>query len=133
MGGPAFYDSPQAGPLVYIQFDSGTLRVFSVGAGATPALTQVAAGTTQAGYGGSFPIVSSNGAAPGTGVVWLIRRSSPVSVEAYKADLLGAPIFSANTGTWPNPNQNSFLTPMEANGRVYVPGYKTVKVFGLTQ
>ena len=65
--------------------------------------------------------------------MWLIRRSSPVSVEAYNADNLGAPIFSANTGAWPNPNQNSFLTPMEADGRVYVLGYKTVNVFGLTQ
>ena len=132
-GGPAFYNSPVSGPLVYVQVDSNVLHAFSVAAGAAPALTPFAAGTTNAGYGGSLPIVSSNGAAAGTGVVWLIRRSSPVSVEAYNADTLGAPIFSANTGAWPNQNQNSFLTPMEADGRVYVPGYKTVHVFGLTQ
>jgi hypothetical protein len=77
--------------------------------------------------------VSSNGTAAGTGVVWLVRRSSPISVEAYDATALGAPIFAANTGNWSNPGQgNPFLTPMEANGRVYVPGYLTVSVFGLT-
>jgi hypothetical protein len=132
-GGPAFYNSPLSGPLVYVQVNGRVLQAFSVAAGATPALTPIASGTSDAGYGGSLPIVSSNGAAPGTGVVWLIRRSSPVSVEAYNADTLGAPIFAANTGAWPNPEQNPFLTPMQANGRVYVPGYKTVTVFGLAQ
>ena len=132
-GGPAFYNSPVSGPLVYVQVNGGVLNAFSLTTGAAPALTPFASGKTTAGYGGSLPIVSSNGAAPGTGVVWLIRRSSPVSVEAYNADRLGAPLFSANTGEWPNPDQNSFLTPMQANGRVYVPGAKTVTVFGLSQ
>jgi hypothetical protein len=110
------------------------LRAFSVATGATPALTQAAAGTTGAGYGGSLPIVSSNGATAGTGVVWLIRRSAPISVEAYNADTLGAPIFASNVGNWSNPGQgNPFLTPMEADGRLYVPAYKSVSVFGLTQ
>ena len=86
---------------------------------------------TNAGYGGSLPIVSSNGATAGTGVVWLVRRSSPPSVEAYNADSLGAPIFSADIGKWSNLSGNSFLTPMVANGRVYVPGYRAVSVFGL--
>jgi hypothetical protein len=64
--------------------------------------------------------------------VWLVRRSLPIVLEAYDASALGAPIFSANAGTWSNPGQgNAFMTPMEANGRVYVPAYKTVTVFGL--
>lgn len=132
-GGPAFYNSPASGPLVYVQVNGDVLRAFSLATGTQPALTQFATGTTGAGYGGSLPIVSSNGAVSGTGVVWLIRRSYPVSLEAYSADTLGAPIFSAKTGYWPNPEDNPFLTPMEANGRVYVPGYQTVSVFGLSQ
>jgi len=131
-GGPAFYDGP-GGALVYVQINGGVLRGFTVAAGATPSLTQVAAGTSAAGYGGSLPIVSSNGAASGTGVVWLVRRGSSVQLEAYNAVSLGAPIFAAGAGTWSNPGQqNSFLTAMAANGRVYVPAYKTVNVFGLT-
>jgi hypothetical protein len=131
-GGPAYYDGP-AGPTVLTQTDSDVLRSWAVATGATPSLTNKVSGTSAAGYGGSLPIVSSNGTRPNTGVVWLInRRSEPFSIEAYDAVKLGDPIFSATIGTWSNPNGNPFLTPMEANGRVYAPGYKVVQVFGLT-
>jgi hypothetical protein len=132
-GGPAYYAGP-AGPTVFVQVDSDVLRAFAVATGTAPSLTLSGQGTSSAGYGGSLPIVSSNGTNPNTGVVWLVRRSAPISVEAYDASALGAPIFAANTGTWSNPGQgNSFLTPMVANGRVYVPGYLSVSVFGLAQ
>jgi hypothetical protein len=131
-GGPAYYGSPTGG-LVYAQINSDVLRAFSVSTGAAPALTQVAAGTVAAGYGGSLPIVSSNGAASGTAVVWLIHRGSTVRLEAYDAVKLGAPLFAANAGSWSGSGGNSFVTPLQANGRVYVPAYKTVTVFGLTQ
>lgn len=132
-GGPAYYGSP-AGGLVYAQISGDVVRAFSVSTGSTPALTQVAAGTTGAGYGGSMPIVSSNGATAGTGVVWLVRRGSTEQLEAYDAVKLGSPLFSANAGVWSNPSYgNSFVTALEANGRVYVPAYKTVTVFGLTK
>jgi hypothetical protein len=133
-GGPAFYNSPASGPLVYYQINGDVLRSYAVATGAKPALTQFATGTSGAGYGGSLPIVSSNGAGSGTGVVWLIRRSAPISMEAYNADALGKPLYTATVGNWSNPGQsNPFLTPMQANGRLYVPAYKTVSVFGLTQ
>ena len=131
-GGPAYYNGAK-GPTVFLQTDSDVLRAFGVTTTGTPALKQTVTGTTQAGYGGSLPIVSSNAGAAGTGIVWLVRRSSPMQLEAYNADTLGAPLFAANAGTWSNTsNQNSFVTPLEANGRVYAPAYKTVKVFGLT-
>jgi hypothetical protein len=131
-GGPAFFDGA-SGPTVFAQINGDVLRAFSVDVGATPKLTDVAHGTSPAGYGGSFPIVSSNGALAHTGVVWLIRRSNPVELEAYDAQALGAPIFAANIGAWSNQGQqNPFLTPIEANGRVYAPNYLSVSVFGLT-
>ncbi len=80
-GGPAYYGSPTGG-LVYAQINSDVLRAFSVSTGATPSLTQVATGTVAAGYGGSLPIVSSNGSTSGTAVVWLIHRGSTVRLEA---------------------------------------------------
>ncbi|HEX4080552.1 MAG TPA: hypothetical protein VHX61_16950 [Rhizomicrobium sp.] len=129
-GGPAYYNGPGGG-MVYAQINDGVLRGFSVNTGSKPSLTQVAEGTSNAGYGGSLPIVSSNGSTSGTGVVWLVRRGTTVQLEAYDALALGAPLFSANAGSWSNSNANSFLSAMEANGRVYVPAYKTVTVFGL--
>ncbi len=133
-GGPAYYDGAK-GPTIYTQTDTDVLRAYTVSTTGTAALTATVTGTTLAGYGGSMPIVSSNGSTPATGVVWLIRRTNPIQLEAYNADMLGAPIFTAVAGgPWSNPTRNNpFLTPMVANGNVYVPGYKTVEVFGLLQ
>jgi hypothetical protein len=131
-GGPAYYDGP-AGPTVFTQADSDVVHAWSVSTGAQPALTKVASGTDSAGYGGSLPIVSSNGATADTGIVWLIDRLyEPFLIEAYDAELLGKPIFRAEVGGWSNPDGNPFLTPLEANGRVYAPAYKLVRVYGLT-
>ena len=47
-GGPAFYNSPVSGPLVYVQVDSAVLRAFAVATGAAPKLTPFASGTTSA-------------------------------------------------------------------------------------
>jgi hypothetical protein len=132
-GGPAYYDGP-SGPTVFTQTGGDVLRAWSVNSGSSPSLTNTVSGTSSAGYGGSLPITSSNGSTANTGVVWLIDRANePFSIEAYDATNLGSPIFSAQIGLWSNAgNGNPFLTAMEANGRVYGPGYKVVQVFGLT-
>jgi hypothetical protein len=131
-GGPAYYDGP-SGPTVYLQITNDFLRSYALTNGTHPSLTQSAVGTSQGAYGGSLPIISSSGAAAGTGVVWVMRRTIPMELEAYDAVKLGKPLYAAKIGTWSNTGQaNAFLTLMEANGRVYAPAYKTVKVFGLT-
>ncbi len=133
-GGPAYFNGP-AGPTVYTQINGDVLRAFSVPVNlARPAFLTQALGTSKGGYGGSLPIVSSIGAAPHNGVVWVVRRSAPIELEAYDAGRLGQPIYSANIGDWSiRDNNNSFLTAIEANGRVYVATYLAVQVFGLTQ
>jgi hypothetical protein len=128
--GAAYYSGPSGG-IVYYQGSGDMLRGYSVNAGASPSLTNMISGTSSAGFGGSFPIVSSNGATTDTGIVWLIRRGSTVQLEAYDATSLGNPLFQANAGVWSN-GSRAYLSPLAANGRVYVPAYKTVTVFGLT-
>jgi hypothetical protein len=131
--GAAYYVGPGSGAnagIVYYQADGDVLRSFRVGTGAAPRLVPLATGTTGAGYGGSFPVVSSNGSARNTGVVWLIRRGNTEQLEAYDALSLGDPLFAANAGSWNT--GGPFLSPLVANGRVYVPAYQTVTVFGLT-
>ena len=130
-GGPAYYSGP-AGGTVFFQKNDDALRGYTVNTGATPSLSPSLAGTSEAGYGGSMPIVSSNGSTAGSGIVWLVKRAKTVQLEAYNASTLGNPIFASNAGTWSNPANNAFLTPMEANGRVYVGSTKSVTVFGLT-
>lgn len=130
-GGPAYYAGPN-GPTIFVQTGHDVLKSYSVSTGAGPRLTEFRQGTTAAGWGGSIPEVTSNGATAGSGVVWLLRRTDPVELEAYDAAKLGDPLFSANIGHWSG-SANSFLTPIAANGRVYAPNYKTVSVFGLAQ
>ena len=127
---PAYYTTASGGVLFY-QGSSDVVRAYSVGTGASPALTQIAAGSDQAGFGGSFPIISSNGQASGTGVVWALEHGSTMQLKAYNAASLGTPLFQANSGNWSNGGRG-WLTPLVANGRVYAPAYLTVSVFGLT-
>jgi hypothetical protein len=127
---PAFYVGAN-GPVVFYQGNGDDLRAFSVSTGSDPQLAQIAVGSSNAGFGGSFPIVSSNGTAPDTAVVWVIRRGSTMQLEAYDAASLGKPLFASNAGNWSN-GSRGYLTPLVANGRVYVPAYGTVTVFGLT-
>ncbi len=130
-GAPTFFNG-SSGPMVFLQTYGDLLKGYSVSAGAAPALTLALQGTTPAGKGGSLSVVSSNGAAPGTGVVWVLRRTVPPALEAYDAARLGAPIWRATAGAWPSgPTGQIILTPMEANGRVYVGSSKVVDVFGL--
>jgi hypothetical protein len=132
-GTPAYYGGPTGGRgRVFYQMNGDVLRSFAVNV-TTGKLLNVVNGTSNAGWGGSMPIVSSNGRVANTGIVWLIRRGVTLQLEAYDALKLGAPLFASNAGTWRNSFGNAYVTPLEANGRVYVGGYLTVNVFGLTK
>ena len=130
--GPAYYQGPNGG-VVFYQGSGDNIRAYSVATGATPHLTQTVVGDSDGGgFGGSFPVVSTNGSTAHTGVVWLIRRGSPTEqLEAYNAETLGTPLFRQNAGNWSN-GSRAYLSPLVANGRVYVGAYQIVTVFGLT-
>ncbi|HMD03293.1 MAG TPA: hypothetical protein VKG44_10050, partial [Candidatus Baltobacteraceae bacterium] len=140
-GGPAFYSGP-TGQFVYYQAGGDVLRAYQVSYESTvpppplqPPIAQLTAsstGTSYAGYGGSTPVVSSNGQMPGTGIVWLVQRGSPLALEAYDASNVNNLLFHGAAGTWSNPEQNGFVTPLVANGKVYVPSTNAVTVFGLS-
>jgi hypothetical protein len=127
--GPAYF-AGAGGGILYYQAGGDVLHAFRVVADAKPKLREIAAGTSGAGYGGSFPVVSSSGNKNSTALVWLIRRDTTEQLEAYNAVTLGDPLFASNAGSWNT--SGPFLTPLVANGRAYVPAYKTVTVFGLT-
>jgi hypothetical protein len=130
-GGPAFYSGP-TGQFVYYQTGGDVVRAWQLQqSGGKPSLSQASSGNSGAGYGGSSPVVSSNGQNPGTGIVWLVKRNKTLTLEAYDATNLGTMLFSGSAGTWANPQNNGFVTPLVANGKVYVPATGTVTVFGL--
>jgi hypothetical protein len=130
-GGPAFYDGP-SGQFVYYQTGGSPVTAYQVTVHrGKPRLVKETSGNSDAGYGGSSPVVSSNGQMPGTGIVWLVERNTTLTLEAYDATNLGNMVFSGSAGTWSNPENNGFVTPLVANGKVYVPATGTVTVFGL--
>jgi hypothetical protein len=131
-GGPAYFNGP-TGQFVYYQAGGAPLSAYAVEQGLddVPKLELTSTGSSYAGYGGSMPLVSSFLQKPGTGIVWLIKRSSPLMLEAYDATDVSRLLFSAAAGTWSNPQGNGFLTPLVADGKVFVPASGTVTVFGL--
>jgi hypothetical protein len=129
-GGPAEYQSKD-GLVLFVQTDHDVLHSYVLKDGGVPSIASSSLqGSTKGGYGGSSPIVTSNGSLDA--IVWLLRRSDPIELEAYDATTLGSPLCSAYVGKWSNPTiGNSFLTPMIANGHVYAAAFNVVKIFGL--
>jgi len=92
-------------------------------------------------YGGTMPVVSSNGTTANTAVVWFVQRpatssdqdpGTPVTLWAYAASNLAQPLFNAQAGTWRHAdNANANVVPTVANGNVYVASNKQLQIFGL--
>lgn len=79
------------------------------------------------GYPGTTPSVSSNGTT--NGIVWAIENgSSTGTLHAYDATDLSNQLFSA---TFSTSRYDKFVTPLIANGKVYVGTPNAVVVFGL--
>ncbi|HXW51211.1 MAG TPA: hypothetical protein VEJ41_04415 [Candidatus Acidoferrales bacterium] len=127
-GGPAFFRGPNGTEYVYTQGDSEALASYAFG-GASLVLSSTAADS--GGYGGSSPVVSSNGSQVGTGIVWVCQRGTTVTLEAYDATNLAHKLFKSGAGTWSNPEKNAFVSPLVAEGRVYVGASGSVDVFGI--
>ena len=131
-GAPAFYHGA-AGPVVYYCGHDDHLKAFRLAHGAlTPAGQSPDTFTHGAGGdGGAIPSVSSNGGAAGSGIVWAVRRSNPLTLFAYDADDVTVKLFEGDAGPWTNPGGGPFLTPTVANGHVYVGTGDRLAVFGL--
>lgn len=85
---------------------------------------------------GMFTTVSSNGTTAGSAIIWALDRPTDSSTNyslLYAIDpQTGKTLFGpANAGTWPNPNSNPNIVPLDADGRVFVASYKQLAIFGL--
>ena len=69
------------------------------------------------------------------GIVWNVENASPAVLHAYNASTL-AELYNSNqaaSGRDHFGNGNKFITPMIANGKVFVGTPSGVAVFGLLQ
>lgn len=82
-------------------------------------------------YPGAKPVVSANG--DHDGIVWAVETSGPAILHAYEADNLAQELYNSNqAGTRDQFGVGyKFVSPIVANGHVYVGTLNGVAVFGL--
>ncbi len=89
---------------------------------------------------GSQPVVSSNGTAAGSAIAWALKTpgngGGSISLYAFNALNMGMTLFSGTAGPWTQASGTAWIggalvSPLVANGKVYVPVDGAVTVFGL--
>jgi hypothetical protein len=124
---PAYFNN-----TVYFGAVGDSLKAFSI---ANAKLGTSAASKSAASYGspGASPSISANGTS--NGIVWAVQNGSTGVLHAYDATNLANELYNSNQAA-NNRDQfsdNKFITPMIANGKVYVGTPNSVVVFGLLQ
>jgi hypothetical protein len=82
-------------------------------------------------YPGTTPSISSNGTS--NGIVWAVENGSTGVLHAYNAANLTSELYNSNqaANNRDHFSDNKYVTPMVANGKVYVGTPNSVAVFGL--
>jgi hypothetical protein len=82
-------------------------------------------------YPGTTPSISANGTS--NGIVWAVENSSTGVLHAYNAANLTSELYNSNqaANNRDHFSDNKYVTPMVANGKVYVGTPNSVVVFGL--
>jgi hypothetical protein len=82
-------------------------------------------------YPGATPAISASGNT--NGIVWVVENSSPAVLHAYDATNLATELYNSNqaANSRDHFSNNKFITPIIANGKVYVGTSHSVAVFGL--
>ena len=141
MGGPAYWNSAAAGPLLYNWAETDVLRAYHFN-GVTLDTAPYASGSDLSpGHPGGALTISANGNVQGTGIVWASLPTNQSADVGFVAGILRA--YNADTlqeiwDTEKNPARDRlgsymrFVPPSVVNGKVYMPSYdNAVVVYGL--
>jgi hypothetical protein len=122
---PAYFNN-----TVYYGPYGSPVRAFPI-SNAMLATSSTSQSTTSYGYPGGTPSVSANGTS--NGIVWVVEDSGTLGIlHAYNAANLGNELYnSSQAGSRDQFTDAKFVTPMIANGKVYVGTTSSVAVFGL--
>jgi hypothetical protein len=115
---------------VYYGADKDAIKAFPISNAMLATSPSSRSGHTFA-YPGAAPTISANGTA--NGIVWVVENSSVGVLHAYDATNLSNELYNSTqaTGGRDNFSANKFITPIVANGKVYVGTATSVAVFGL--
>jgi Immunoglobulin domain/PQQ enzyme repeat len=123
---PAYFNGS-----VYYGDVSGTLKAFTVSSAKLAAAPQ-SQSATQFSFPGTAPSVSANGTS--NGIVWAHENTNPAVLHAYDASNLAHELYNSNQAAANRDHfgaGNKFITPMIADGKVFVGTTNSVAVFGL--
>lgn len=122
---PAYFNN-----TVYYGPVGSAVRAFPI-SNALLATSSTSQSSTSLGYPGATPSVSANGTS--NGIVWVVEDGGTLGIlHAYNAANLGNELYnSSQAGTRDQFTDGKFITPMIANGKVYVGTTSSVAVFGL--
>ena len=122
---PAYYNG-----VVYVGGVNAPLQAFALSNAQLPASATSKSATTFS-YPGSFPSVSGNGTS--NGIVWAVETAGPAVLHAYNPANLAQEYYnSTQAGSRDSfGSGNKFITPVIANGHVFVGTPSGVAVFGL--
>jgi hypothetical protein len=115
---------------VYYGAVSDAIRAFPIVTGKL-ATTPSSKTSITFGYPGATPAISANGTS--SGILWAVENGSPAVLHAYDATNLASELYNSNqaSGSRDQFTGNKFITPMIANGKVFVGTPNSVAVFGL--
>jgi hypothetical protein len=123
-GKPSYFNN-----TVYFGAVGDHLKAFPI-SGAKLALTPSSQSTATFAYPGTTPTISANGAT--NGIVWAVENGATAVLHAYDAANLTSELYNSNqAGSRDQFAGNKFITPMVANGKVFVGTPNSVAVFGL--
>jgi len=123
---PAYFN----GHIYYGQ-DNGALKSFSISA-AQVVLPAGSSSSVTFGFPGTAPSVSANGTA--NGIVWAHQNANPAVLYAFDANDVSKQLYSSSqaaNGRDQFGAGNKFVTPVIADGKVFVGAASGVAVFGL--
>ena len=141
--GPSYYAGADLVPRIITGGRNG-VQSFKLDFGPPRLIPEFSTGTAPVSgmpdFGGTFPVISSNGTVAGTAVVWWVQRpatssttepGTALTLHAYNAANF-TPLYSAQAGTWlAAAESNANVTPTVANGKVYVASERQLEIFGL--
>ncbi|MGA8432425.1 MAG: hypothetical protein WB729_21540 [Candidatus Sulfotelmatobacter sp.] len=143
--GPGYFTGSDGNPYVLTGGGSGIIS-WQLQLSPTPQLVQKSATTFGIAnglpwYGGSIPVVSSNGTVAGSAIMWVLQKpqtssdvnpGTPITLLAFDASNLTKQILSIQAGDWTHAViSNANLLPTVANGKVYVASNMQLNIFGL--
>jgi len=124
---PAYFNG-----VVYYGGQIDNLKAFTI-SNAMLSTSPTSRSSTQFPYPGTTPTVSANQTS--NAIVWAVANSNPAVLHAYDATNLAHELYNSNQAG--SRDQfgpgNKFITPVVANGKVFVGTQTGVAVFGLLQ